>query len=165
MIITPGIRISGGLKINPPTVVASGSDSNLAFSPAATIFFQSKFSAPYTITNTFNANGSITASVGSNPTRWYTGTPANASQFEIAVLIYIQDLIGAGPATFTVNGVSQVQNVKSSYYPLTSGITIAQTQSSVTPGDEWFNEYTIFIRKIGQNEITLTGNQSAIAPY
>jgi hypothetical protein len=159
MIITPGIKISGGLRINP-----IGPDLNLTFSPAATIFFQTKFTAPYTITNTFNADGSITSSRVTAPTRWYTGTPANAAQFEIAVLITNQSLIGSGPATFTVNGISQTLNVKSSYYPLTSGITIAQTQSSVTSGDEWFNEYTIFIKKIGQNEITLIGNQSSISP-
>jgi len=163
MEIGPGITIGRGVNFGFVSVAATiPSDSNLAFN-SVNFLNQFKFSSPYTNTVTFNADGSISSSPNAGDlTRWYTGTPANASQFEIAVQITFQSLLGSPAGTFTINGVSQVDGVKSSYYPLTSGITIGQTFSSVNPGDEWYNEYTIYIRKTGANEINRIGNQTDI---
>jgi len=160
MNIGPGITIGGG--VNFGDIIPF--DLNLTFN-SVNFLNQFKFSSPYINTVTFNADGSISSSPNAGalpPTRWYTKTLTNASQFEIAVQITFQSLSGSPAGTFTINGVSQVNGVKSSYYSLTSGIIISQTFSSVNPGDEWYNEYTIYIRKIGANEINRVGNQTDI---
>jgi hypothetical protein len=159
MKIGGGVIIQGGLNIimDPLTY-----DPNLVFNSASALT-QTNFDplTNYITTVTFNANGSISSSPNAGSlTGWYTGTPTDASQFEIAVLVTYQDLYVSDIATgtFKINNVSQVQDVKSSYYPLTSGITISSALLNSVSGDEWINTYRVFIRKIGMNEIIRDGN-------
>ena len=163
MNIGGGITIRGGLNIIRDVLTY---DPNLAFDSASALN-QTNYDplTNYITTVTFNANGSISSSPDAGSlTRWYTGTPEDASQFEIAVLVTFQDLYVSDIATgtFKINNVSQVQNVKSSYYPLTSGITISSALLNSVSGDEWINTYRVFIRKIGMNEIIRDGNSTDI---
>jgi hypothetical protein len=160
MKIGTGIKVGGGVKITSFTIF---SDTDLAFN-SVNIFNQYTF-VTNTLSVTFNADGTITAAESGGPTRWYTTTPA-ASAYEIAVTATILDIYGSGTGVFSIAGVPQSLNVKSSYYPLTSGVTINATYTGYTPSsDEFLINYNVFIRRTDlAKEITRSGNQMDIFP-
>ena len=155
------IKVGGGIKI---TSFSNLGDTDLAFN---SVDFINQFTfSTNTLSVAFNANGTITATDSSQgPTRWYLTTPM-ASTYEIAVTITYYDIFGSGTGVFSIAGVPQSLNVKSSYYPLTSGVTVNATYTGYNPGgDEFFMRYNVFIRRTDlSREITRSGNQIDIFP-
>ena len=161
MKIGTGIKVGGGVKITSFSILG---DTDLAFN-SPDFINQYTFNSN-TLSVTFNANGTITAADPfTGPTRWFTTTPV-ASTYEIAVTATEFNIFGIGTGVFSIAGVTQSVNVKSSYYPLTSGVTINATYTGYTPSsDEFFMRYTIFIRRTDlAKEITRSGNQIDIFP-
>lgn len=161
MKIGTGIKVGGGVKITSFSILG---DTDLAFN-SPDFINQYTFNSN-TLSVTFNANGTITAAdLFTGPTRWYTTTPV-ASAYEIAVTATEFNIFGSGTGVFSIAGVTQSVNVKSSYYPLTSGVTINATYTGYTPSsDEFFMRYNIFIRRTDlAKEITRSGNQIDIYP-
>jgi len=161
MKIGPGITIGGGVKITSFSILG---DTDLAFNSSD--FINQYTFVTNTLSVTFNANGTITAAAESDgPTRWFTTTPV-ASAYEIAVTATTLDIYGSGTGVFSIAGVPQSLNVKSSYYPLTSGVTINATYTGYTPSsDEFLINYNVFIRRTDlAKEITRSGNQMDIYP-
>jgi hypothetical protein len=163
MNIGPGITIGGGITLSESLVLPAG-DTNLAFNSVD--FFNQFTFVTNTLSLTFNTDGTITAS-GSNsgPTRWYTTTPV-ASAYEIAVKATLLNITGIGTGVFSIAGVPQSISVKSSYYPLTSGVTINTTFTGYTPSsDEILIIYDVFIRRTDlTKEIIRVDNQMNIFP-
>jgi len=163
MNIGPGITIGNGITISDLLVLPAG-DNNLAFD--STDFFNQYTFATNTLSLTFNTDGTITASgTNSGPTRWYTTTPV-ASEYEIAVKSTLLNITGIGTGVFSIAGIPQSVSVKSSYYPLTSGVTINATYTGYTPAsDELYIVYDVFIRRTDlTKEIIRVNNQMNIFP-
>ena len=161
MKIGTGIKVGGGVNKTSFSILG---DTDLAFNSSD--FINQYIFNSNTLSVTFNANGTITAADPfTGPTRWFTTTPV-ASTYEIAVTATEFSIFGIGTGVFSIAGVPQSVNVKSSYYPLTSGVTINATYTGYTPSsDEFFMRYNIFIRRTDlAKEITRSGNQMDIFP-
>jgi hypothetical protein len=161
MKIGTGIKVGGGVKITSFSILG---DTDLAFNSSD--FINQYIFNSNTLSVTFNANGTITAADPfTGPTRWFTTTPV-ASAYEIAVKATFLNINGIGTGVFSIAGVPQSVNVKSSYYSLTSGVTINATYTGYTPSsDEFYIVYDVFIRRTDlAKEITRSGNQMDIFP-